>query len=193
MRRYPVVGAVWTAVGVLLAGAVVAYAGPWLGRWDVAVPVAALGLAGTHLARRLVIEVSPDGLARGLILGDAFVLRPTAIAWSAVVDVHTDWAQPGTRAALVTVVRARTGAVVRLSTTMGLATYWACLDDLTRRAPGAAWSGLTEATLASGPPGPRELLAALRTAAVLALILIAMVGVFHVWAQGKSSLARSLE
>jgi hypothetical protein len=36
-------------------------------------------------------------------------------------------------------------------------------------------------------------LAALRTAAVLALLLVALVGLHYVWAQGRSSLARYLE
>jgi hypothetical protein len=59
--------------------------------------------------------------------------------------------------------------------------------------PEAHRSGLTEAMLVEGPPRRREVCAAAVVAGGLALVLVALVGVFYVWAQGRSSLARYLE
>jgi hypothetical protein len=109
------------------------------------------------------------------------------------VEVRTGWRRPGDDSALETVVCDREGRVIRLSTAMGLAAYWACLAEIVRRAPDAARIGLTDRVLAEGPPTRQDLVAAARIAVTLALILAAIAAVHYVWAQGSSTLARDLE
>jgi hypothetical protein len=140
-----------------------------------------------------VIEVSPDGLARGLALDGGLVTRMTSMSWASVVSVETDWWAPNDHHALETTVRALDGTTIRLSTAMGLRSYWACLADIVRRAPWAVRSGLTDGTLGSGPPSRRDLIAAAKPASALALVLAAMLGLGYGLAQGRSSLARYLE
>jgi hypothetical protein len=146
-----------------------------------------------HLTRGVVLEISGPGLSRGLLGAGVFRGRAPVMAWSTVTEVHTAWCRPGDDFALETVVRDRDGGSIRLSTAMGLAAYWSCLDEIVRRAPRAARSGLTDSVLADGPPTRRHLVSALGTAAGLALVLAAAVAVHALWAQGRSSLARDLE
>jgi hypothetical protein len=191
-RHFSVVGgpAAWGLAG--LAGLLVAGAAAFKGT-DAAAVVAVLAWMVHRLSRSVVVETSPAGITRGLLALGAFRARPTVIAWLAVVEVRTAWLRPHDDSALETVVRDREGRSIRLSTAMGLAAYWACLAEIVRRAPSAARVGLTDDVLADGPPGQRDLVAALRAAAALALILGAIVAVHYVWAQGRSSLARDLE
>jgi hypothetical protein len=161
--------------------------------FEVAIGAAALGWAVYWLMRSVVVEVSSTCLTRGLLGMGAFRARTTSIPWSAVAEVHTAWCRPGDDFALETAVRDRVGRSIRLSTAMGLASYWACLAEIVRHAPAAARSGLTDAVLADGPPSRRHVVSALGTAAGLALILAALVAVHALWAQGRSSLARDLE
>jgi hypothetical protein len=163
------------------------------GAVEVAIVAGVLGWGTFRLARAIVIEVSRTALTRGLVARGVFRGRSTVIPWSAVAEVHTAWRRPGDDSALETTVRAFDGRTVRLSTRMGLAAYLACLSEVARRAPAAVHSGETDAVLADGPPTRQHVLAALRTAAVLALLLVALVGLHYVWAQGRSSLARYLE
>ncbi|HSE94569.1 MAG TPA: hypothetical protein VLD61_01680 [Methylomirabilota bacterium] len=193
MRRYPAVGGAAARWGSLLIVALVVYGALGRDAWGLALGTVVAAVILVGLRRSLVIEVSPDGLARGVILQDAFVAQPRAMAWGAVVDIHTQWSRPRDLSSLETTIRARDGATIRLSTAMGLTSYWACLADVVRHAPGANRSGLTEAMLAEGPPGRRDVYAAAMVAGVLALVLVALTGVFYVWAQGRSSLARYLE
>jgi hypothetical protein len=44
--------------------------------------------------------------------------------------------------------------------------------------------------LAEGPPGRRGFLSAAATAGALALVVVAVVGVHYLWAQGRSSVVR---
>jgi hypothetical protein len=192
MRRYPVVGGM-AAWRLPLLASLLALAGVALDAGGWALGVLGFGWLANRLWQCVVVEVSPDGLARGLLVEGTFLRPPAAIAWSAVVAVETDWCDPGDHSGLETRVRGRDGTTIRLSTAMGCRGYWSCLEAIVRRAPGAARSGLTDATLAGGPPARREVLAAAKTSAVLALVLVALIGVFYVWAQGRSSLARDLE
>jgi hypothetical protein len=192
VRRYPLLGgpAAWylPLLAAVLAAGAVAFAA-----FDLAVGAIALGWAVHHLTRGVVLEISGPGLSRGLLGAGVFRGRAPVMAWSTVTEVHTAWCRPGDDFALETVVRDRDGGSIRLSTAMGLAAYWSCLDEIVRRAPLAARSGLTDSVLADGPPTRRHLVSALGTAAGLALVLAAAVAVHALWAQGRSSLARDLE
>jgi hypothetical protein len=192
MRRYPVVGGV-AAWRLPLLTTLLALGGLALDAWGLAVGVVVLGWVGHRLRQSVVIEVSPDGLAQGLVLEGAFVGRTVSMSWRSVVAVETDWRGPGDESALETSVRGRDGTMIRLSTAMGFQNYWACLAEIVRQAPGAVRPGLTDAALAGGPPARRDVIAATKTAGALALILAAMIGVCYVWAQGRSSLSRDLE
>jgi hypothetical protein len=192
VRRYPLIGgpAAWY---LPLLGAVLGIGAVAFEAFEVAIGAAALGWAVYWLMRSVVVEVSSTCLTRGLLGMGAFRARTTSIPWSAVAEVHTVWCRPGDDFALETAVRDRVGRSIRLSTAMGLASYWACLAEIVRHAPAAARSGLTDAVLADGPPSRRHVVSALGTAAGLALILAALVAVHALWAQGRSSLARDLE
>jgi hypothetical protein len=193
VRRYPVVGgaAAWRVpfVTALLAGAALSV----LRAWDLALGVLVLGCVAQGLWRSVVTEVSPTGLTRGFLLHGRFLGRTTVLPWRAVAEVHTDWCRPGDDSALETTVRGRDGTILRFTTAMGLGPYWTCLAEVVAGAPGAVRSGLTEATLADGPPGRRVALGSAATAGALALVLLVLVGVFALWAQGRSSLSRYLE
>jgi len=192
IRRYPVVGgaAAWCLplLAVLLAAAAAAFRGV-----DVAAGIAAVGWAVHRLSRSVVVETSPTGLTRGLLALGTFRTRTTVIPWRSVVEVRTAWSRPGDDSALETAVHDGEGRTIRLSTTMGLAAYWACLAEIVHRAPAAARVGLTDGVLADGPPERHDLVAAIRAAAALALVLAAVMAVHYLWAQGRSSLARDLE
>jgi hypothetical protein len=192
MRRYPVVGGL-AGLRVPLMTALLALGGLAMGTQEMAVAVLALGWVAHGLWRSVVIEVSPDGLARRLGVRGVLVGPTASLSWSSVVAVETGWREPDDYRALETAVRGRDGTTIRISTAMGCRNYWACLAEIVRRAPWAARAGLTDATLAGGPPGPRDVVEAARTAGTLALILGAMVGVCYVWAQGRSALSRDLE
>jgi hypothetical protein len=192
MQRYPAVGgaAAWR---LPILTTLLAFSGLALDAWGLAVGVVVLGWVGHRLWRSVVIEVSPDGLARGFALDGHLVGATTSMAWSAVVAVESDWWEPDDHRALETAIRSRDGTTIRISTAMGLRSYWACLAEIVQRAPEAVHEGLTDAMLAGGPPAGRDLLAAARTAGALALILGAMIGLCYVLAQGRSSLSRYLE
>jgi hypothetical protein len=164
-----------------------------LGLLDLAVAVGVLGFVAQSLLRGIVVEISPRGLTRGFLLKGRFLGRVTVMAWDAVASVHTDWRRPGDDTALATTVRDRHGCAIHFTTVMGLRRYWACLAAVAARAPAARRSGLTEALLAQAPPGPQSALSAAATAGLLGLVIVALAGVHYLWAQGRSSLARSLE
>jgi hypothetical protein len=192
IRRFPLVGGV-AALRAPFVAALVALAALTVDAWDVTVAAAVVGVILHGVWRGMVLEVSPTGLTRGFVLGRAFLGSTTVLPWPAIVDVHTDWCRPGDDTALETTVRGVDGTTVRFSTAMGLRAYWACLAEVAGRLPRTDRSGLTEATLGEGHPGPSQFLAAARTAIALALILIALVGIAYLWAQGRSSLSRYLE
>ncbi len=192
MRRYPVLGGVarWPIVwltGTLVIGTTA------LGAADLLVLVLVLGLVAYRAACSAMIELSPRGLTRGLVVQGRFLGRTTVMAWDAVASVHSDWRVPGDDSALATVVQDHEGRAIAFSTAMGLQNYWECLAGVVDATPAATHSGLTEAILAEGPPGRATLLAAARTAAVLGLVIVALVGLHHLLAQGRSSLSRYLE
>jgi hypothetical protein len=176
----------------LLAG-LLAFSALALGRWELAVASLVLGLAVGGLWRNLVVEIGPVGITRGFALKDAFLGRVAVLPWHGVVEIRTEWTRPGDDSALETAVRGRDGTTIRLSTAMGLRSYWTCLAEIARRAPRAVRSGLTESALAEGPPGRRHVLPALVTAGALALVIVALAGLHYVWSQGRSSLSRYLE
>jgi hypothetical protein len=192
MWRYPVVGgaAAWR---LPILTAMLAFAGLLMGAWAIAACVVVLGVTGHRLWRSVVIEVSPDGLARGLAPDGRFAGPTTSLPWRAVVSVETRWWGPDDHRALETEVRSRDGTTIRFSTAMGFQSYWTCLAEIVRRAPDAECVGLTAATLAGGPPARREILGAVRSSAILVLVLGALVGFGYVLAQGRSSLLRSLD
>jgi hypothetical protein len=178
IRQYPVLGgaAAWCLVllAICLAAGALAFKGV-----EAAAGVAALGWAVHRLSRSLVVETSPTGLTRGVLALGTFRTCTTVMPWRSVTEVYTGWARPGDDSALQTVVRDREGQSICLSTTMGLAAYWACLAEIARRAPAAAHVGLTDDVLAGRPPERRDLVDAARAAAALALVLAAIVAVHY--------------
>lgn len=192
MQRYRVVGGVAGWVLPLLTGALAFWALAE-GEWDLAVAAVLAGGAANAVVRGLVVEVAPAGLTRGFVLRGAFLGRTTVLPWRAIAEVHTAWRRPHDDSALETSVRGHDGTTICFSTVMGLRAYWACLADVARGAPGARRSGVTEAALADAPPARRDVLSATAVAAVLALLLVALVGVHYIWAQGRSYLSRYLE
>jgi hypothetical protein len=192
VRQYRVVGGIATWPIPVVSGILA------LGALSLNLPELTLGIALiAFVAQTLwlggVVEASSRGISRGFLLDGRFLGRTTVIAWDAIASVHTEWRRPGDDTALVTIVEDRAGRAIRFSTTMGLRQYWACLANVAARAPLRARSGLTEALLADGLPGRRGMLAAAATAGALALVVVAVVGVHYIWAQGRSSFARHLE
>jgi hypothetical protein len=192
LRRYPVLGgaAGWSLPLVALALAAWAV---WHGALDLGLAAGAVAWGVHAVLGSLVVEVSPRALTRGVLAAGTFRGPSTVIPWSGVADIHTAWCRPGDDSALETFVRDGDGRAIRISTGMGLAAYWTCLGEIARRAPDAPRSGVTDAVLADGPPARHHLVSAGRTAAALALVLVAVVALHYVWAQGRSSLARSLD
>lgn len=192
LRHLPAIGGV-AAWYVPLVTTTLALGVLGLGLVDLAVAIGVLGVVAQGLLRGVVVEISPHGLTRGLLLKERFLGRTTVMAWEAVVSVHTDWRRPGDDTALATTVRDGQGRTIRFTTAMGMRGYRACLASVVARARAARRSGLTEAFLADEPPGPRAVLSAAATAGTLALLIVMLVGVHYLWAQGPSSLARYLE
>jgi hypothetical protein len=192
LLRIPVVGGI-AAWYVPLVTTTLALGALGLGLLDLAVAVGVAGFVAQSLLRGVVVEVSPRGLTRGFVLEGRFLGRATVMAWDAVASVHTDWRRPGDDTALATTVRDLHGGAIHFTTAMGLGRYWACLAAVAARAPAAGRSGLTEALLADAPPGRQSALSAAATAGLLGLAIVAVAGVHYLWAQGRSSLARSLE
>jgi hypothetical protein len=164
-----------------------------LGSLEPILIIALVGFVAQILLLGAVVEISPVGITRGFVLNGRFVGRTTVLAWNTIISVDTQWRHPGDDTALVTTVRDREGRCIRLSTAMGVPAYCSSLAAVCSSAPLAIRSGLTDAVLNEGPPGRRGLASAAATAGVLALVLIALVGVHYLWAQGRSSLARQLE
>jgi hypothetical protein len=164
-----------------------------LGLLEFAVVVGVLGFVAQTLLRSVVVEISPRGLTRGLALNGRFLGRATVIAWEAVDSVHTDWRCPGDDTALATTVRDAHGRAIHFTTAMGLSSYWACLESVGCRVPSARRSGLTDALLSGEPPGRRTVLSAAAAAGGLALLIVMLVGIHYLLAQGPSPLTRYLE
>ena len=192
LRHVPVIGglAAWLiplVVTPLGLGAI------GLGLLELAVAVGVLGFVAQTLLRSVVVEISPRGLTRGLALNGRFLGRTTVMAWEAVASVHTDWRRPGDDTALATTVRDGHGHAIHFTTAMGLGGYWACLAAVGARVPAARRSGLTDALLSHEAPDRRTLLSGAATAGALALLIVMLVGLHYLFAQGPSSLTRYLE
>lgn len=183
-RRYPILGGV-AGHCVPVAIALLASRAFMQGEWDLAVGAGVLGGIAYRLWRSVVIEVSAPGLTRGFLLRGAFLGRATVILWPAVTEVYTRWCRPHDDSALETIVRGRDGAVIRLSTAMGLGVYFTCLAEVVQRAPGARRTGLTDAALADGPPARRHAVSVATTVGALSLVLLVLVAVFWALAQGR--------
>jgi hypothetical protein len=164
-----------------------------LGLIELSAAVVVLGLIGHRMLCGNVLEFSTLGLTRGFLLDGKFRGRTTVMAWRSIVSVHTDWRRPGDDTALSTTIRDGDGRVIHFSTAMGLRNYRRCLAAVVERAPSTAPSGLTAAIVAAGPERRREQVSAAVTAAGLALVLIALVGLHYLFAQGPSSLQRYLD
>jgi hypothetical protein len=190
--RVPIVGGL-TAWHVPLVAATLVLGALGLGLFEMAAIVGGLGFVAQSLLRGFVVEIAPRGLTRGLALNGRFVGRPTVMAWDAVASVHTDWRQPGDDTALATTVRDGKGAAICFTTAMGLAAYWRCLAAVAAAAPAADRSGLTGAVLAGDPPGRRGAMSDVAVAGALALVLVGLVGMHYLLAQGRSSLSRALD
>jgi hypothetical protein len=192
LRHVPVIGglAAWhiplvvTPLGLGALG---------LGLLELAVAVGVLGFVAQTLLRSVVVEISPRGLTRGFALNGRFLGRTTVMAWEAVASVHTDWRRPGDDTALATTVRDGHGHAIHFTTAMGLRGYWACLAAVGARVPAARRSGLTDALLSNQAPDGRTLLSGAATAGALALLIVMLVGLHYLFAQGPSSLTRYLE
>lgn len=192
VRRYRVVGgtAAW-CLPLTTAGFVVAALA--LGPLELAVAVGVLGWVGHGVSRALVVESGPVGLTRGFVLRGRFLGRAVVMPWRTIAEVRTEWARHGDDSAVVTTARDVDGGTLHFSTLMGLSDFLACLAEVARRTPGAARAGLTDTLLAEGPPAAHHARSTAMVAGALALILLALVGIHYVWAQGKSSFARDLE
>jgi hypothetical protein len=192
LRQYRVAGgiAAWPIPvfsGILSLGAL------GLDALEIALAVALLGFIGQTVWLGRVVETSPVGLTRGFMLNGRFLGRATVIPWRAVASVHTEWRRPGDDTSLETIVRDADGRSIHFSSAMGLHDYWACLAAIVGSTPLARRSGLTDVIIAEGLPGRRGLVSAAATAGALALVVVAVVGVHYLWAQGRSSVVRQLE
>jgi hypothetical protein len=192
LRRYRAAGGVAAWPIPILSGAL-ALGALALDAVELALTVCLLGFLAQSYWRGGAVEISPVGLTRGFLLNGRFLGRTTVMTWDRIASIHTDWRFPGDDTALVTIVRDAEGRSIRLSTAMGLHAYWACLAAIASRAPRAARGGLTQAVLSEAEPGRRTLLSAAATAGALALVVVAVVGVHYLWAQGRSSAVRQLE
>lgn len=192
LRRVPVIGGI-AAWPVPVLAAMLGLGAVGLGLLEVAVAIGVVGFVAQSVLRSVVVEIAPRGLTRGVLVNGRFLGRTTVMAWDAVASVHTEWRRAGDDTALATTVRDGQGRTIRFTTAMGLARYWACLAAVVSAAPAARRSGLTEALLADTPPGRQSVLSAATTAALLGLVIVAAVGVHLLWAQGRGSVARSLE
>jgi hypothetical protein len=191
LRQMPTIGGI-AAWHVPIVATTLAVGALGLGLLEIAVAVGLLGFVAQALLRSVVIELSPRGLTRGLLIRGRFLGRTTVMAWGTVTSVHTDWRRPGDDVALATIVLDDDGRTIYFTTAMGLHQYWACLAAVTARVPDARRSGLTDALLAGPPPGCTTFLSAARTAGMLAIVLAMLVGVHYLWALGQSTLTRSL-
>jgi hypothetical protein len=192
LRQYRIAGGV-AAWPIPVVSAILGLGALSLEALEPILVIALLGFVAQILWLGAVVEISPVGITRGFMLNGRFVGRTTVLAWNTITTVHTDWRHPGDDTSIVTVVSDREGRSIRLSTAMGLRAYCRCLAAVSSGAPFATRSGLTDAVLDEGPPGKRGLVSAAATAGVLALVMVALVGVHYLWAQGRSSFARHLE
>jgi hypothetical protein len=191
-RIVPVIGGI-ASWHIPLVATILGLGALGLGLPELAGVVGVLAFVAQTLLRSVVVEVSPRGLTRGLAVNGRFLGRTTVVAWDAVASVHTDWRCPGDDTALATTVRDAQGHAIYFTTAMGLRGYWACLAPVGAHVPAARRSGLTDALLAGEPPSRRTVLSATATAAVLALVIVMLVGMHYLLAQGSSSLTRTLE
>lgn len=192
VRHVPVIGGL-AAWHIPLVTATLGFGALGLGLMEIVLAVALLGYVAQTGLRGLVVEISPRGLTRGFFFNGRFRGCTTVMAWDAVASVHTGWRRLGDDTALLTTVRDGQGHAIHLTTAMGLRAYWSCVASVAAGAPAARRSGLTDALVSHEPPDRRSVLDAAATAATLALVLAALVGVHYLWAQGRSSLERSLE
>jgi hypothetical protein len=118
-----------------------------LREWTLGAVVALLGATAAALERAHVIEVSSRGLSRGLDLGGRFMVVRAVLGWDRVTEVGSDWRRPHDATEIETTVSDRDGATIRFGTRMGLTAYRALLADVTRLAPGARRTGLTDQLL----------------------------------------------
>lgn len=192
LRHVPVIGGI-AAWHIPLVATTLGLGALGLGLLELAVAVGVLGFVAQTLLRSIVVEIAPHGLTRGFALNGRFLGRTTVMAWGAVVSMHTDWRRPRDDTALTTTVRDGHGHAIHFTTAMGLHGYWACLASVGARVPAARRSGLTDTLLSNEPPGRRSLLSATGTVGLLSLLIVMLVGLHYLFAQGPSSLTRYLE
>jgi hypothetical protein len=192
LRQYRIGGGV-AAWPIPVVSCILSLGALGLDALEFALAIALIGFVAQTVWLGRVVETSPVGITRGFMLNGRFVGRTTVIAWNAIASVQTKWRHPGDDTALETTVRDGEGRSIHLSTAMGLHDYWTCLAAIVSGAPFATRSGLTDAVVEEGPPGRQGLISAAATAGALALIVVAVVGVHYLWAQGRSSFARQLE
>lgn len=149
------------------------------GEWGVAVCLALVGLVGRTLDRAVIFDVSPAGLARGVMLGGRFLTPARVLAWRSIDEITTRWRHERDFTALDTVVTSRDASRVAFSSSrMGFAAYRALLGEVARRAPHARRSGLTDEILAEAATPRRwqlnsRVIAALSGLGVLAVVAVA--------------------
>jgi hypothetical protein len=191
-QQYRIAGGV-AAWQIPVVSAILGLGALGLGALEPILMIALLGFVAQVVRLGAVVEISPVGLTRGFILNGRFLGRTTVMAWNTITSVHTEWRHPGDDTALVTTVSDREGRSIQLSTAMGLRDYLRCVAAVRSSAPFGARSGLTDAVLDDSPSGTGSFISAAATAGVLALVMVALVGVHYLWAQGRSSFARHLE
>ena len=192
LRHVPVIGGI-AACHIPVVATILGAGAVGLGLLEIAGVVTVLAFVAQTLLRSVVVEISPRGLSRGLTVNGRFLGRTTVMAWEAVASVHTDWRLPGDDTALATTVRDGSGHAIHFTTAMGLRGYWICLAAVGTRVPATRRSGLTDALLAGEPPSRRTVLSAARTAGLLGLVIVTLVGLHYLLAQGSGSLTRHLE
>jgi hypothetical protein len=175
-RRYRAVGGVtaWR-VPILFGFAMLTLLS--LGEWTAACVIAFVGLVYHTADRAAVLEVSPAGLARGFLVGTAFLGPARVLAWPLVEEVTTRWRGPRDFTVLETTVRSRDGITVRFTSRMGFPEYRALVAEVVRRAPTARRLGLTDEVLADPPPATPRRARLLRVALLAALALLGVVAI----------------
>jgi hypothetical protein len=176
--RYPLFGGLtrWLAALLITAPSLVLAVH---GDWEVAAYLALPGLAALTVLRGLTLEVSPHGLACGLVVNGVFVGPARVVPWAGVERIETRWCRGRDCTTLDAVVTGTAGEWVRFTSRMGLASFWGLVAEIVRRAPHARRAGLTEQVLVEAPRVVRG--GAARTASLVSALGLLLVLALAAW------------